>query len=515
MTEKSYTIHMNTSTIPSTHAHEIPNPIPGAVFTVFGATGDLSMRYIMPTLLHMDSEHLFPEDFSIIAAGRRDITTKDFFTLLADAGNLPDVTNDIMDRFEKRVRYVSASFEEPDSFNKLEELIGDKVGDEHGVGHACFNRFFYFAVAPKYFAEGARLLHEHNLVGACSEHGKSVRLMIEKPFGSDLESAKVLDAALLKHFREEQIYRTDHYLGKETVQNLLVLRFANEFLEPIWNNDYIDHVEISMLEAEGVGKRTATYDAIGALRDVVQNHLLQLLAFTAMEKPEKNDADSLRGVKAAVLQALQPFTAETIKGNVVRGQYGVGEEDGHRLESYVDENGAPSGTETYVALQTSINTPRWSGVPFYIRTGKRMKHRIAEVSMHFKVQPNALFSDKVRQPNVISVQLQPVEKIVFRINNKIPGAMELHSGNLIFNYEDQFHEDTPPSYERLFLDFFSGDQRLFIRADEVLASWAFVDSIANAWNEENAPLHTYISGTAGPDESEEMIERGGRTWFTK
>jgi glucose-6-phosphate 1-dehydrogenase len=504
-----------TDIIPSSHAHEIPNPIPAAVFTVFGATGDLSMRYIMPTLLHMDAEHLFPENFSIIAAGRRDISTSDFFGLLEDAGKLPEVNGDAFKRFKSRVQYVSASFEDPDSFKKLEELIGDRAGDESGTGHRCFNRFFYFAVAPKYFAEGARLLHEHNLVGACSEHGKTVRLMIEKPFGSDLASAKELDISLLKHFTEEQIYRTDHYLGKETVQNLLVMRFANEFLEPIWNKEYVDHVEISMLEAEGVGKRASTYDPIGALRDVVQNHLLQLLAFVAMEKPEKNDAHSLRSAKASVLQAVQPFTAETIKRNVVRGQYGMGEEKGERAESYIDENGSPSTTETYVALKTSIDTPRWKDVPFYVRTGKRMKHRIAEISVHFKIQPNALFSDKVLQPNVISVQLQPTEKIVLRINNKIPGAMELHSGDLTFNYEDQFHEDTPPSYERLFLDFFSGDQRLFIRADEVLASWAFVDSIASAWTEENAPLHVYISGTAGPNESEEMLERDGRTWFTK
>jgi glucose-6-phosphate 1-dehydrogenase len=504
-----------TDTIPSSHAHEIPNPIPGAVFTVFGATGDLSMRYIMPTLLHMDAEHLFPENFSIIAAGRRDISTNDFFSLLDDAGKLPEVSDDTLKRFQKRVQYVSASFEEPESFGKLAEIIGDKAGDEQGIGHECFNRFFYFAVAPKYFAEGARLLHEYDLVGACSEHGKSVRLMIEKPFGADLASAKELDVSLLKYFKEDQIYRTDHYLGKETVQNLLVLRFANEFLEPIWNKDYVDHIEISMLEAEGVGKRTSTYDAIGALRDVVQNHLLQLLAFIAMEKPEKNDADSLRGVKATVLEALQPFTSATVNGNVVRGQYTSGEENGERLESYGEENGAPSETETYVALKTAVNTPRWNGVPFYIRTGKRMKRRVAEISVHFKIQPNALFSDKVVQPNVISVQLQPVEKMVLRINNKIPGAMELHSGELTFNYEDQFHADTPPSYERLFLDFFSGDQRLFIRSDEVLASWKFVDSIADSWNAENSPLHLYVSDAAGPDEAEEMISRDGRSWFTK
>ncbi len=507
---------MNDVILSSNHAHEVANPIPGAVFTVFGATGDLSMRYVMPTLLHMEAEHLFPENFSVLAAGRRDISTKDFFELLKGSGNLPDVDEAAIERFQKRVQYVSASFEDPQSFQKLQDLIGDKAGDEHGVGHECFSRFFYFAVAPKYFAEGARLLHEYGLVGACSEHGRSVRLMIEKPFGSDLTSAKELDASLLQHFSEEQIYRTDHYLGKETVQNLLVLRFANEFLEPVWNANYVDHIEISMLETEGVGKRASTYDPIGALRDVVQNHLLQLLAFVAMERPEKNDADSLRSAKAEVLKAMEPFTPETIAGNVVRGQYSSGEENGEYQQSYAEDNGAPSETETFVALQAEVNTPRWKGVPFYLRSAKRMKHRIAEISVHFKVQGNALFGEKLVQPNVISVQLQPDEKIVLRINNKIPGAMELHSGELTFNYDDQFHADTPPSYERLFLDFFTGDQRLFIRSDEVHASWTFVDSIANNWSAQNAPLHLYPSGAAGPAEAEELIRKSsGRTWFTK
>ena len=499
----------------STHAHEVANPIPAAVFTVFGATGDLSTRYIMPTLLHMEGERLFPENFVIIAAARRDISNADFIGLLKDAGNLPEVDSDTMDRFAKRIQYVSASFEEPDSFKKLEAIIGDKAGDEHGVGHECFNLFFYFAVAPKYFAEGARLLHEHNLVGACSEHGRSVRLMIEKPFGSDLSSAQELDKALLSHFSEEQIYRTDHYLGKETVQNLLVLRFANEFLEPVWNSNYIDHIEISMLETSGVGKRASTYNDVGALRDVVQNHLLQLLAFVAMEQPKQNDAESLRAAKAEVLKSLQPFNSETITGNIIRGQYASGEEAGEYLGSYAEENGAPSQTETFVALKTFIKTPRWNGVPFYIRTGKRMKKRIAEVSVHFKNEGNSLFSEKLVQPNVISVQLQPVEKIALRINNKIPGAMELHSGELSFNYEDQFHADTPPSYERLFLDFFSGDQRLFIRSDEVQASWTFVDSINKNWTAENSPLRLYPSDSGGPLEADSLIEAGGRTWFTK
>jgi glucose-6-phosphate 1-dehydrogenase len=490
----------------NSHAHETNGPLPAAIFTVFGATGDLSLRYIMPTLLHMESENLFPEGFAIIAAGRRDISTAQFFELLDTGGYLPEVSKESRHRFMRRVEYLSVSFDLPESFDNLARRIGDRSGDPYGLGHECFNRFYYFAVAPKYFALGAKFLKEHGLLEPCSEHGRTIRLMIEKPFGADQASAAALDLSLLEYFTEHQIYRTDHYLGKETVQNMLVLRFANEFLEPIWNRDYVDHVEISMLESEGIGGRGATYDAVGALSDVVQNHLLQLLAFTAMERPAKNDSESLRDEKCEVLNDLRPYTAKTISGNVVRGQY----------QEYSKDLGKEgiSQTETFVAFKTFIDNKRWKGVPFYLRSGKKMPKRIAEISVHFKPNKNDLFESEHMKPNILSVQLQPKEKITMRINNKIPGAMKLHSGELVFNYEDQFHSEAPPAYERLFLDFFQGDQRLFIRNDEIQAAWKFVDSIRNNWNAENAPLQSYPGGEGEPEESEKLIKSAGHAWFT-
>jgi glucose-6-phosphate 1-dehydrogenase len=505
----------------TSHAHETNGPLPAAIFTVFGATGDLSLRYIMPTLLHMESENLFPEGFAIIAAGRREISTAQFFELLDTAGYLPKVGGPALERFKKRVEYVAASFEIPESFEKLKEKIGDRSGSGNSAdsGHECFNRFYYFAVAPKYFAVGAKLLKEYGLLDPCTEHGKTVRLMIEKPFGNNQQSAAELSSALLNYFSENQIYRTDHYLGKETVQNMLVLRFANEFLEPIWNHEYVDHVEISMLESDGVGHRGATYDMVGALSDVVQNHLLQLLAFTAMERPKKNEAESLRDEKNAVLQALRGFSTGDISDNVVRGQYAEYVEDlgmkDNKKNVSKDKDFEKSFTETFVAIKTFIDNPRWKGVPFYLRAGKKMPRRIAEISVHFKPNKSRLFENEKVNPNILSVQLQPKEKITMRINNKIPGTMELHSGELVFNYEDQFHSDTPPAYERLFLDFFQGDQRLFIRNDEVQASWKFIDSIRDNWNEQNSPLREYVGGADQPEESKKLIESDGRKWFTK
>jgi glucose-6-phosphate 1-dehydrogenase len=491
------------------HIHDLSGQISPAVFTVFGATGDLSLRYIMPTLLHMDNENLLSDGFKIVVAGRRDITDAGYFKLLDEADFLPTVSVTVLNRFKSRCKYVSASFEEPETFSKLKEAIDILESDVSG--HICYDRFYYFAVAPKYFSVGARALHEQGLLSICPKHKKTIRIMLEKPFGADAKSAAALNKDLHKYFTEDQIYRADHYLGKETVQNILVLRFANEFLEPIWNKKYIDHIEVSVLESDGIGKRGKTYDSVGALKDVVQNHILQLLALITMEKPENASAEALRDSKTAILKSLVKFNSQTISKNIVRGQYQVSVNKSSYLED-LEEN--KSDTETYVAIKTQIKNSRWSGVPIYLRTGKRLTSRIAEISIHFKENKNNVFA-KNTAANVLSIYLQPEEIVSLQVNSKIPGTAGIHQANMIFDYMQQFESDTPPAYEKLFLDFFNGDQRLFIRSDEAEASWKFIDSIANNWNIKNAPIQKYLSGSEGPLASTKLIKSDNRSWRTK
>ncbi len=474
--------------------------LPPTVLTIFGSTGDLSLNHLLPTLVHMDTEGLLPKNFRLVAVGRRDFDTKAFVEFFVQ-NSRAKLDSSSVASFAKRLIYFKGDIDQPESFSELQHVIADhKIGSKHD----CFSRLYYFATAPEHFGPVARILKNQGLLIGCGEHERTIRILVEKPFGSDLKSAQSLNKELLKFFTEKQIYRIDHYLGKETVQNLLVTRFANDFLEPVWNRDYIDHIELSVLEEVGTANRVASFDQTGTLKDVVQNHIVQMLALIAMEEPKDLTPESIRGQKLAVLNALKKFTVKTISGNVVRGQY----------KEYKGEVGKRTSTETFVALKTFVQNKRWNGVPFYIKTGKRLGQKVTKISIHFKKQCNLFGID--RTANVITFRIQPDESVQLQINNKVPGfGIRLHAGSLDFGYKTAFLTEIPSAYERLFLDFMQGDQRLFMSKEEIEAAWKFTDSIVNNWNSINAPVQTYASGSNGPKAAEAMMQRDGRTWRTK
>ena len=336
---------------------------------------------------------------------------------------------------------------------------------------------------------------------SCEVHNRTIRVLVEKPFGFDLKSAKKLNKLLLNYFTEDQIYRIDHYQGKETVQNLMVVRFANSIFEPLWSKDNIDHVEISVLEDETVGGRGKFYDRAGALRDMVQNHLLQMLALVLMDEPKELKTELIRDEKLKILKGLKLFSKKDCKTEVVRGQYG----------GYMKETGKQSVTETYVALKVFVDLPRWRGMPIYLRTGKALSKKVTEISIHFKEPSKCLFTHCAS--NIMTLRIQPDESVDLRINNKIPGfGVDLTQKKLQFGYKKEFEKDLPPAYERLLLDFIQGDQRLFIRSDEIEAAWKFVGSITDSWRD--LPLSMYKKGSHGPEAAENLIKKDMREWWT-
>jgi len=360
----------------------------------------------------------------------------------------------------------------------------------------CANRLFYFSTPPKLFTQISQLLKSSGLLASCQAQGRKLRVLIEKPFGYHTRSAHELNKSLLSCFTEDQIYRIDHYQGKETVQNLIVVRFGNALLEPLWNAKYIDHVEISVLESLGVADRAEFYDATGALSDMLQNHLLQLLALTAMEEPKELKTELIRDEKVKVLSALT-----MVNKSVVRGQY----------LGYENEIGHKSQTETFISVKAELSLPRWRGVPFYLRTGKKLGRKITEISIHFKELPKCLFRGCAG--NILTFRIQPDEGVYLRINNKIPGfGIELHQTNLEFSYHNTFKREIPSAYERLLLDFLQGDQRLFIRSDEIEAAWKFVDTIRLGWK--NSTVVKYKAGSLGPKEADNLIQKDDREWHT-
>jgi glucose-6-phosphate 1-dehydrogenase len=456
--------------------------IPPTVLTIFGATGDLSLRYLLPSLIHMDSLGLIPDGFRLVATGRRPLTARSLLLLLKEKSPVVFEEKQLR-RFERLLEYYQGDLEDGQSFAGLSKIIADGSGKKH----SCYNRLYYFSTAPSYFGPTAEILKQHNLLSSCRVHKRSVRILVEKPFGHDLQSAKKLNQQLLRFFSEDQIYRIDHYLGKETVQNLLVARFANDLFEPMWDRDFIDRVEITVTETVGAGNRAAFYDQTGAVRDLIQNHMLQMLALIAMEPPKDLTATAIRQQKVRVLKSLAPFTKKNIRANVVRGQY----------TEYQAEVGKKTDTETFVALKTFVNNKRWKGVPFYLRTGKRLDKRVTEIAIHFKKR-SSLFGSQ-RSANILKFRIQPDESVHMQINNKIPGfGIELHTGSLDFGYKTAFLTEIPPAYERLFLDFIQGDQRLFISKAEIEAAWEFADSLLLSWNKGNAPIKKYPSGSTGP-----------------
>ncbi|WP_447986871.1 glucose-6-phosphate dehydrogenase [Nitrospira sp. Nam74] len=487
---------------------------------IFGASGDLTRRKLIPALYNLLLDGMLPSGFAVVGNGRKALRHEDFRAgMRAGVGTYSrrPVDPSKWSAFESRLFYHRGSIWEPGTYEGLKVLLAQVEADQHLPG----NRIFYLAVPPDAFAPICQGLQQAGLAYRADLNKPLCRIIVEKPIGHDLESARQINAALAEVFDESQIFRIDHYLGKETVQNLMVLRFANSIFEPIWNSKYIDHVQIAVSETEGVGTRAAYYDKIGALRDMMQNHILQLLCLVAMEPPHSLDADVVRDARMNVLRCLRPINGEDVKRMTVRAQYGHGKIGGAEVPGYRQEPGVnpDSTTETYVALKLFVENWRWAGVPFYLRTGKAMPKRASEVAVQFKDIPQILFNADPtvpQAPNVLALRIQPKEGFSLRVISKVPGTKaQTHPVEMNFNYDDAFSGGTPEAYERLLLDVMIGDASLFMRRDAVEASWAWITLILHGWKEEKLRrLPEYPAGSWGPAEADRLIQADGRAWRT-
>jgi glucose-6-phosphate 1-dehydrogenase len=480
---------------------------------IFGATGDLTRRKLVPALYNLRREGLLHANTTILGFARRDWSDDYFRTLLFDEGSKhsrASLAGGDWPDFISRVSYIRSTFEDAEGYTALAERL-DAIDAEQGTSG---NRLFYLATPPESYEDIINNLGAAGL--ANSPNGGWTRIIVEKPFGHDLESALHLNKVVHDVFEERQVYRIDHYLGKETVQNLLVLRFANGIFEPLWNRRYIDHVQITVAESIGVEGRGGYYEQAGAIRDMVQNHMMQLLSLTAMEPPVGGaSADAVRDEKVKVLRAVRPIAPADVNKISVRGRYSAGP---GTAPAYLDETGvqANSTTETYVAMRFEIESWRWAGVPFYLRTGKRMPVRASEITVVFKSAPLLLFQDGPMSrsaPNELSIRIQPNEGIALRFNSKVPGqAGDIRPVTMNFNYVDAFGGESPEAYERLLLDAMTGDTTLFTRSDEVETSWSLINPIIEGWKTLGSPIHEYVGGSWGPDASHEFIGASGRSW---
>ncbi|MFZ5853845.1 MAG: glucose-6-phosphate dehydrogenase [Chloroflexota bacterium] len=493
----------------------VPDP---CALVLFGATGDLAHRKVVPALYQLWRTHLLPHEFVLLAFGRRPYTDDAFrdelHAALVTYSRVQPIDERAWRQFSERIIYQRGDFDDPASYDALAARL-DTLDRERGTSG---NRLFYLATQPSAFAE---IIAQLGRVGLDHEvHGAGWRrIIIEKPFGRDLDSAIRLNREVGKVFRERQVYRIDHYLGKETVRNLLVFRFGNGIFEPIWNRRYVDHVQITVAESIGVENRGQFYEETGASRDVLQNHLLQLLSLVAMEPPTAFEADALRNEKVKVLGAIAEMSPAEVGRNVVRGQYGPGwvaaeEVRGYRQEPEVDPE---SETETFVAAKLEVDDWRWAGVPFYLRTGKRLPKRATEIAIQFKAVPHRLFRDAHSdpEPNLLAIRVQPDEGILLRFSSKVPGlGLDIRPVNMDFTYGSSFNVDSPDAYETLILDALLGDQSLFTRADEVEKAWGIVTPIIDAWVAQRRPppFPNYEAGSWGPAEADELIGRDGRRW---
>ena len=482
---------------------------PACDFTVFGGTGDLALRKLLPALYLRDREGQLPADTRIVGVSRSDHDQAAYraevrAALLehVDADALDDAA---LDRMLGRLHHVTLDVNGPEGWHELHGLLKDRPRHEDTV------RVFYLAVAPGLFGSICRRLDE---IGAADANA---RVVVEKPVGHDLASAQAVNDAVGEVFEESQIFRIDHYLGKESVQNLLVTRFANTFLEPLWNSHWVDHVQITVAESLGVGDRGGYYDHAGALRDMVQNHLLQLLCLVAMEPPTYVGGETVRDEKLKVLQALKPMTPADVDRETVRGRYDAGLVDGVAVASYADDLGHDqSDTETFVAMRAEVQNWRWAGVPFYLRTGKRLDRRASEIVVVFKEPPHAMFphSEGGTAPNRLHIQVQPDEGMRLHLTAKEPGpgGIRLRPVSLDLSYATAFDQPSPDAYERLLMDVIKGNPTLFMRRDEVEAAWAWVEPILIRWAASPDRPRRYPAGTTGPIAAATLLERDGRTW---
>ena len=486
------------------------------VMVIFGAAGDLTRRKLIPSLYNLAKYHLLSREFAVIGVARNAMSTDEFRAkLVQDLKEfvVGPVDSDLQEWFERHVYYITGEFTDQSTFQQLKDML-QKLDKDHAT-HG--NYFYYLATAPDFFGMIVEKLAAIGLMTEANHQWR--RVIIEKPFGRDLDSAKALNQQLLTVVDEKQIYRIDHYLGKETVQNILAFRFANGIFEPIWNRRYIDHVQITVGETVGVELRGGYYDTAGALRDMVPNHIMQLISLTAMEPPISFQADAVRDEQAKILHAIQPLSSEDVLTRTVRGQYGAGQLMGQNVPAYRSEPGVPpdSRTETFVAIKLQIDNWRWAGVPFYLRTGKRMASRSTYIVIQFRRAPFVLFRDTEVEkltPNQLVLHIQPEEGIALRFAAKTPGpVMRLGTVDMDFEYSDYFGKQPSTGYERLMHDCMVGDATLFQRADMVEAGWSVVSPMLDLWKAlppRNFP--NYASGTMGPKDSDELLERDGRHW---
>jgi glucose-6-phosphate 1-dehydrogenase len=485
-----------------------------ALMVIFGGTGDLSGRKLLPALYNLARNRLLPAGFALVGAALDDLDDDRFRELagkhIREHSRTQPVDEKTLEAFLHDVFYQRLDFGDAEGFQHLAGRLSELDGARHTGGDVVF----YCATPPQTYRMIAEQLRHAGL-----NHGHGYRrIIVEKPFGTDLRSARELNRLLRRVFPEESIYRIDHYLGKETVQNILAFRFANSIFEPVWNNQHVDHVEITVAEPLGVEQRGAYYDHAGALRDIVQNHALQLLTFVAMEPPIALEAGSVRDEKVKVLRAIRPPTPDEVCLQTVRGQYTEGWVMGVKVPGYRQEpHVAPdSRTETYAALKCQVDNWRWAETPFYIRTGKRLPKQVTEIRVQFKRPPHLTFGREATrelEPNAITLRIQPEEGISLRFGAKVPtAAMSIRSVNMDFLYASSFLVDAPDAYERLLLDCMLGDPTLFTRSDEVEAAWTLIDRIEDVWRQDNPPLEFYPAGTWGPPGADRLMEGDGRTW---
>ncbi|MFV0429152.1 MAG: glucose-6-phosphate dehydrogenase [Arachnia sp.] len=483
------------------------------VLVLFGVTGDLSRRKLMPAVYDLANRGMLPPGFGLVGFARREWATQDFAKTVHDAVREHARTpfrEEVWQQLLEGIRFVPGTFDDDASFVRLRETIGE-LDQAQGTGG---NHAFYLSVPPSTFETVVSQLRRHGMAEQ-SDHNWN-RVVIEKPFGHDLASAQDLNRVISSLFAPQQVFRIDHYLGKETVQNLLAVRFANQLFDPIWNNHYVSHVQITMAEDIGIGGRAGYFDGIGAARDVIQNHLLQLLALTAMEEPTSFESSQLRAEKLKVLSAAQ--VPSDFARHTARGQYAAGWQGGRQVKGYLEEDGvAPdSTTETYAAIRVDIDNRRWAGVPFYLRTAKRMPRRVTEVALQFKQAPHLPFTTTDTQDlgtNALVLRIQPDEGVTLRFGAKVPGTqMDIRDVSMDFGYGGSFTESSPEAYERLLLDVLLGDPPLFPRQEEVEVSWRILDPVLDYWASLPHQPEPYLSGTWGPRSGVDMLANDGAAW---
>jgi glucose-6-phosphate 1-dehydrogenase len=485
-------------------------PVHPTTMVIFGASGDLAKRKLLPAIYNLAHEGALPEQFNLIGVSRGEQSDDEFREEARKSiseFSRRDADEKVLDALTERFRYVTGTFDDDSMYERLESVLGE-FDDEAEIE---FNRLFYLSTAPSFFPVIAEALGQH---GLNKNEGSEVRIIIEKPFGTDLESARELNRRVLACFDESQVFRIDHYLGKETVQNMLVLRFANGIFEPLWNRSYVDYVQITAAEDIGIGSRAGYYDKSGALRDLIQNHMLQLLMILSMEPPVSFSADEVRDEKVKVLHSIPAPKPDDVPNMAVRAQYEAGAAAGDEAKGYLEEEGVPddSTTETYAAVRLMVDNWRWAGVPFYLRTGKRLARKITEIAVTLKPVPHLAFKQSGSlgvEPNQLVLTVQPNEGVSLSLVAKIPGArMAVRPVQMEFLYGTSFMSQSPEAYERLIMDTMRGDATLFARNDEVEAAWEICDPILKAWEEDDSPLPKYESGSAGPKEADDLLMPG-------